>query len=375
MASVGQMACGSRSGIFWLFCRALAYAWLLGVARIVEWDGFHWYLLSFIRECRSPANLPFQSNVTGLKAIVASVGQTGTTCMTESLSELGLRTYHADDVSMVKSMLKDKINPVSWAETVSRCRMEALSLEPAVDVLPLALSVSPRAKVILTLRDYPSWVRSTVAVSMLQFRTIHVLDHLKSASLVLPWALLVDHWTGVFSRLQLDGRPLARPPELFSWLNKMLCSAVEHTGIAHRGVFKVLGAQEEAYLAHLDEIRRVTPPGRLLEVDVRTATWRELEEFLGLPPTKGDGRLPKARSSWLTKTHDPFLDSGSPQVLLGLGVLCSAHAAGFWAAGLLVRAPLLLCAGLCSCCCGLTSVFVRAVSYPVLALCGLRSRR
>mmetsp|Transcript_85750 Transcript_85750/g.270292 ORF Transcript_85750/g.270292 Transcript_85750/m.270292 type:complete len:372 (-) Transcript_85750:125-1240(-) len=371
------MACGSRSGIFWLFCRVLAYTWVLGVARREQWDWFHWRLRSFVLECRSPANLPFESNVTGLRAILASVGQTGTTSMTDALRELGLRTYHADDVSMVKSMLKDKINPVSWAETVSRCRMEAVSLEPPVDMLPLALSVSPRAKVILTWRDYPSWKKSTDAGGAVKDqRTGYVIYHLMSSHAVLPWIQLADRWTGVFQRLRLEGRPLARPPEVASWLFRQLCNGYSWPimNVNNRGTYKIYG-QEEAYLAHIDEIRRITPPGRLLEVNVRKFRWRELEEFLGLPPTKGDGRLPKARSSWLTKTHDPFLDSGSPQVLLGLGVLCSAHAAGFWAAGLLVRAPLLLCAGLCSCCCGLTSVFVRAVSYPVLALCGLRSRR
>mmetsp|Transcript_85751 Transcript_85751/g.270294 ORF Transcript_85751/g.270294 Transcript_85751/m.270294 type:complete len:372 (-) Transcript_85751:125-1240(-) len=371
------MACGSRSGIFWLFCRVLAYTWVLGVARREQWDWFHWRLRSFVLECRSPANLPFESNVTGLRAILASVGQTGTTSMTDALRELGLRTYHADDVSMVKSMLKDKINPVSWAETVSRCRMEAVSLEPPVDMLPLALSVSPRAKVILTWRDYPSWQRSTSTGGVTKDkRASYLMGMVTSARRVLPWIELLDHFTGVILRVRLNGDPFSRPPQAAAFLYRLLCSgyAWPANDVYSRGVFKCSG-QEEAYLAHIDEIRRITPPGRLLEVDVKKFRWRELEEFLGLPPTKGDGRLPKARSSWLTKTHDPFLDSGSPQVLLGLGVLCSAHAAGFWAAGLLVRAPLLLCAGLCSCCCGLTSVFVRAVSYPVLALCGLRSRR
>merc|ERR1712151_794122 len=66
--------------------------------------------------------------------------------------------------------------------------------------------------------------------------------------------------------------------------------------IYKRGVFKV-GKDEESYLAHLDEIRRLTPPDRLLEFDVKRHGWTELSNFVGTPVPAGAGpRLPHTRS-------------------------------------------------------------------------------
>jgi len=330
-------------------CQALAYGWVLSKCK--RWDWFRWCSKSSRVECRSPENLRFESNVTDLRVIAPSAGQTGTTSVMNALRELGLRAYHSEDYSsMAKLPMFDKVAPAAWAGAVSRCRMEAMALEPVMDMLPLALSRSPKAKVILTWRDYPSWKKSTDAGGAVKDqRTGYVIYHLMSSHAVLPWIQLADRWTGVFQRLRLEGRPLARPPEVASWLFRQLCNGYSWPimNVNNRGTYKIYG-QEEAYLAHIDEIRRITPPPRLLEVDVKNVTWRQLEEFLGLPPTRGGAALPKSRSK-LSRTNDPYLDSLPPQVVLGILILTSMHALNYFAVALVGRLAALVLWALFSC--------------------------
>jgi len=300
-------------------------------------------------DCASPSNLFHESNVTRLKVIAPSYGQTGTTAIIDALRELGLRSYHADDfASMAKAVMYDGIDPTAWANTVSRCRMDAISLEPITDLLPLALSVSPEAKVIMSWRDYNTWILSTLRGGAVKDKRMqYIMGHAQSSKAFLPW---FDYWedlTGQFKRVRMEGNPVFQPVAVSSYIYRSMCNAYgwPAMNVYNRGVFKAAG-HEEAYLAHLDEIRRITPPGRLLEFDVKRHTWKHIEDFLGLPPRKGNAPLPKRRSA-ASRTNDPMLDLYPHISLPGLYVFMVLHAVNY----LLITLAVSAACGLLSCCC------------------------
>mmetsp|Transcript_62147 Transcript_62147/g.192628 ORF Transcript_62147/g.192628 Transcript_62147/m.192628 type:complete len:208 (+) Transcript_62147:39-662(+) len=102
-------------------------------------------------------------NTTGLKVVLPSVGQTGTTSVMQAIRQLGFRSYHIEERNLfAPAASRDHPEPSLLAHQVSRCRVEALSLEPLVDALANVVQVSPDARYILTWRDYPSWAASTV---------------------------------------------------------------------------------------------------------------------------------------------------------------------------------------------------------------------
>merc|ERR1712039_901286 len=113
--------------------------------------------------CSSAAGLAAQSNRTSKpKAILPSVGQTGTTSVMQALRDFGFRCYHIEEQNMWGQVLRwDMVSPERFASTASRCRIDALSLEPETDKLPVALQTSTEANVVLTWRPWESWMKST----------------------------------------------------------------------------------------------------------------------------------------------------------------------------------------------------------------------
>lgn len=96
---------------------------------------------------------------------------------------------------------------------------------------------------------------------------------------------------------------------LVSIMNRVTANRYNSTGqnLTERGNHKV-AAKEEAYLSQMDEIRRLTPKGRLLEFDVQKHSWAELANFTGRQAPPGKGFPRRKSNNW---THDDYLTSSS----------------------------------------------------------------
>ncbi len=213
-------------------------------------------------------------NNTGLKVIAPSVGQTGTTSVILALRMMGMRAYHIEEKTLfAKPITRDQPQPAFLAEQISKCRITAISLEPTTDLLWALLQVSPDAKVILSWRDYQSWWVSTTTGGLKKDqRWAGIRSVFWSSCVMFPWPAIFDAGTGVISRVMMAGDPFAGIGQLTwpSYLALLTLGSYANPGdnMYSRGVFKI-GGLEDAYLAHLNEIRTSVPPERLLEFDVR----------------------------------------------------------------------------------------------------------
>eukprot|EP00932_Pfiesteria_piscicida_P002149 SRR837773.12089.p1 GENE.SRR837773.12089~~SRR837773.12089.p1 ORF type:complete len:343 (+),score=88.41 SRR837773.12089:35-1030(+) len=290
----------------WVFCSALfldfQWPWCM------PWN---WHPRDLLEEiaCNSPEGRAAESTVnSGVKVILPSVGQTGTTSVVAALAELGLRTYHIEEqLAFIRPALLEDANASTWARHVSRCRVEAIALEPLVDLFPLALQTSPNAKVILTWRDFRSWGQSTKAGGVKDLRWHYITSIVMASSArMLPWLSLYDRLTGRITEVLSNGTPFhglgqASLLEMFCFYSFFrFIYGHPDSKVPFRGTNKVASGEypyiEEAYLAQMDEIRRLTPPERLLIFDVRKDGWNKVTRFLGLPDQPEGRPFPHPRS-------------------------------------------------------------------------------
>mmetsp|Transcript_22979 Transcript_22979/g.46523 ORF Transcript_22979/g.46523 Transcript_22979/m.46523 type:complete len:354 (-) Transcript_22979:12-1073(-) len=253
-----------------------------------------------------------RGNDTDLKVVLPSYGQTGTSSVTEALRVLGLRTFHADDFStLAKPVMFDGVEWDFWAETVSRCRMEAMSLEPVTDSLPIAVAKAPKAKFILTWRTFPSWLKSTSATRIKEKRVEAMARFLTRSNSLYPWVENFDYFTGAVARQRREGNPFwGSKFTAFGYIYRTICNgyAWPVTRLTTRGTYKNHGS-EEAYLAHVDEIRQTVPRDRLFEFDVRRHGWAELEYMVfGTKSGVSRGPFPQPRSKDM-RTNEPLMET------------------------------------------------------------------
>jgi len=104
-----------------------------------------------------------------------------------------------------------------------------------------------------------------------------------------------------------------------------------------RGTLKV-ASQEEAYLAHMNEIRALTPPDRLLEFDVTQHGWAELGSFLGRPTPPPETPFPQHRRSKSSWTKDSLFDNNKPAYLTCLAIYAVLHGVNLLIVSGLLRA-------------------------------------
>jgi len=260
-----------------------------------------------------------RDNATAVRLLLPSVGQTGTTSLTQAARELGLRVYHIEEKTLyAHGLMLDNAPVLKFAQILSACRLEVVSLEPHTDTIWVALQASPNAKVIISWREFPSWLRSSAEGGMSKDLRWGCIKYLMVSSLfAFPWVGLLDLLTQEIEKVYRSGQPFAGRGEL-TWqaylahLRYMRYDGPDMNTF-YRGTFKVWG-QEEAYLAHIDEIRRVVPQERLMEFDVKKHGYSELAAFLSMEPKAPNGtdlagkRLPQARSkaSW---TNDVLFDN------------------------------------------------------------------
>jgi len=318
------MACG-------LFCWSVAcYSIFFTRLRFVSWSAICWFINCNIPEGCDVASESF--NTTSIEVILPSVGHTGTTSVIQALRGMGYRSYHAEDNHIFAlGTLLDVQEPWAFARSASRCQIEALSLEPCTDVFPFALRTSPKAKVILTWRDYESWRSSATASFGKDLRWFELRDWLGCSVDFLPWFFLLEAMTGLVSSALREGEPFphdgqATVTQVLLWTKARVMHPLYplySLSLLFRGTLKV-ASQEEAYLAHMNEIRALTPPDRLLEFDVKKHGWAELGAFLGrpTPPAETPFPHPRSQSSW---TNDTMFDHNKPTYLTCLAIFAVLH--------------------------------------------------
>jgi len=327
--------------------------WLLWVLVFVllvdhrDWRlPWNWWLDDLFEDlaCATPAGLAAESNeTTSLKVVLPSAGQTGTTSLIVALQMMGLRSYHIEEhLAYMRPTLLHEVSLAAYARQVSKCRVDALSIEPMLDLTDVVFRTSPDAKFVMTWRDYPSWVQSTNNGGGLKdVRWFLIMSLLVTSSLrMLPWLSLWDWLTGEFSTMIKEGEPFSSPGQ--STLSRLLAF---HTYYKHvygkraaflfiRGTNKISSIatdpgnfSEEAYVAHVDEIRRLVPPERLLEFDVRRHGFPELSKFLDLPAPSGRLPHPRSKDSF---SNDPSWDQ-SPRWMRAafLAIAFTAHVVNF----------------------------------------------
>lgn len=280
--------------------------------------------------CLDRAGKAAESDVDSkVKVILPSVGQTGTSSMVAALLELGMRTYHIEEQLIFTRpafIEDDRMNSTIWARHMSRCRVEAVTLEPVIDVWQAAWKASPDAKVIMTWRDFKSWRTSTHAGGWKDLRWHWFFSLLLASSArVLPWISLYDVLTGEIDEMLRAGRPFhgvgqANFLEMFGFYSFFrFIYGDPRSKLPFRGTHKIgpWRHTEEAYLAHMDEIMRLVPPERLLIFDVRKHGWNDLTRFLGFPD-KPAGKLfphPRSKNSF---TNDAVWDHAAIEKQVGL---------------------------------------------------------
>jgi len=337
----------------WLLCLVGFYATLAYQYRLLH------PVVCLVARCEVPepcsASSSAESNVShSLQVILPSVGQTGTTSVHVALAEMGYRAYHVEDRTAHMPLMVDGLSSEEIGRSVSRCGVESLSLEPNVDILPRVLEASPKAKVVMTWRAYPTWVKSTQSNGVSKDIQWGYFVY----SLIIPYRSLcmgelVDFLTDYsISRVSASGRPFGGDGQsgagliFLRWLLPNNYAA-PGSNVYERGVFKI-EAGEEAYLGHLDEIRQLSR-GRLLEFDISRHGYAELAAFLGRPAPAGGPTFPHPRSkdSW---TNDVVFHH-NPAEMLALLMCCYLSLA----VGVIIwhNAVCSLCRCLCRCICGL----------------------
>lgn len=262
-----------------------------------------------------------------MRVLLPAVGQTGTTSVVDALRLMGLTAFHNPETLMYAPLINmEDPKPSHWGHFIENCKVDAISLEPQIDAWWVAfISKHQTTKIILTWRNFYSWVRSGKGAGKKDGRWTMVTRRLASGTRVLPWLYMWESLTGGLSRVYAHGIPVSgqvSQPDvaaLFVWYT--VAKELYTLGSTmKRGTYKMDG--EEAYLAHISEIISNVHPDKLLVFDIRKQGWAELGHFLQLPTPRKDTPLPHPRSknSW---TNDEKVHA-HPITAFICGIICVA---------------------------------------------------
>ena len=187
-----------------------------------------------------------------LRLIGASFGRTGTTSLQQAIESLGLGPCYHMQTAMTRPgharfWIRARNGDVTADDFRRFFRGYGATVDwPACEFYRELMAAFPNAKVLLSLRDPDAWYDSTRST----------LFAVKDA---LPW------WF---------------PPSVL----RMQDAVVWNGRLG--GQFANRERAIAAYEAHIDEVRRTVPAGRLLEYRVEQG-WGPLCEFLGVPEPDG----------------------------------------------------------------------------------------
>lgn len=282
-----------------------------------------------------------------MKVVLPSVGQTATTSLSLATRYMGYKSFHIEEKYVYAHRLMwDVEDNEEFRRAVAGCKIESIALEPPTDSLPHAMQTSPHAKVIMSWRDYPSFLGSVQGLNAMaggkHNRWAGLVAEVSTSWSFCPWFFLYDDLTGHITRVYRDGDMMVAPEQVtvITYLLQRLLGifgSSKDNGLS-RGNYKVIG--EEAYLAHQDEIRRTVPPEQLLEFDPKRHGWAELEQFLGRPAPKDmPFPHPRSKASW---TNDSMFDLRMDVGVKIFLIFLFLHVVNFSLVHLGVKAVLLL---------------------------------
>jgi len=309
--------------------------------------------------CRTPASLAAESNVSSnVKIILAGFGQTGTTSLSAFLGTLGLRVYHAEEMMAFagRAMRPDTTPPV-WARTLSRCRVDVVCIEPALDTLAVAVAASPGAKVIYTFRLAVPWWVSTNRGGSLDNYFAYVMNWFAPAGIrMLPWMDLWDALTGQFTAFWDEGRPYTTTTNLTMTEiiahNTFIRNRWPTWHFVHRGTRKLSRdayydgrLPEETIHSYRNEVESLVPKDQLLIFDIKEHTMKYLIDFLGMPePPDAAQKLPRATRSKESLSNDAVWMNASWAQRWGFLAICAmCQVVGYAVVTVACRLPLQFC--------------------------------
>lgn len=263
----------------------------------------------------------------GLKVVMVSIGQTGTTSIIHALSTMGLRSYHMEDVlTWAPEAVRQNTTNANWARAIRNCGVQAITLEPQLDNLERAIATSPDAVFIQSLRPFKRWVSSSHAGALKDWVQCVHLRWISSSAMAIPWLLIFDAITGI------PGRMFEREPErltfmpklgqLFTWYSysktRMLTPDVNYH---HRGSYSLDTEHfEESYDMLFAKTKSAIPPERFYTFDVKTDSWAELARIVGLQPPNGDSTTPFPHP----RSSDSFMNDSMATDAFDKFLLCVA---------------------------------------------------
>jgi len=250
----------------------------------------------------------------GLGVVGAGFGRTGTTSLCAALNALGVRAYHMDDAKRRAGDLQSWARAASGEATVEDVAARVLRGYRATTDFPACLHykellrLNPRAKVVLTSRDAEEWYASAS-------ETIFAFERELGDTFVLRWLL--------------RGLELALPFEAFARGRLMEAAWI----VPAFGGSPRLSDRDHCiavYNSHVEEVRRVVPPERLLCFDVKVDGWEKLCSFLEKPVPNTPFPVSKERAVFQRKFRaarwvDRGLLLGAAAAAAALGVVVATH--------------------------------------------------
>ncbi|GLC56432.1 hypothetical protein PLESTB_001104200 [Pleodorina starrii] len=197
-----------------------------------------------------------------VEVIGAGFGRTGTASLYAALNTLGYKTHHMAEVvtrpgqaAVWLRAARDRAagRPIDWRQVLGEGGYTAAVDWPSLAFYRELLAANPRAMVVLTLRDFDKWY---------------------------------DSACGTIFAIRDAMRSIRPPPYLAPLFRQQAEMRDMVEEVVWQGTFSGRFADREharkVYESHLAEVRRVVPPGRLLEFRVQDG-WAPLCAFLAKP--------------------------------------------------------------------------------------------
>lgn len=305
-----------RAFLWW----ALKFVGQFGIYHTIAFHTMDWchpypHHLYAKTTCTGPVR---PSNTSGLLAVNAGFPKTGTTTIAEALMSIGWRVYRAPDhLEFLHHVFWTRIREEHlwqdaavrgrWSELMaaglSRCRVDALTLEPHLEWLPEVLEASPNVKVILGTRDFESWWVSVHRFNW-KFKVWYYFLHWTYCGCrVLPWSHTLQLLTAgyIHNHVHEGGPELVREGSSYfgvfrsfaysiwdyHWMGGLLQKYSEkgYAGVTNPNLVftKEKAEAEKWYEAWHEYAQSIVPKENLLLFDVRRHGWKELCDFLGVP--------------------------------------------------------------------------------------------
>eukprot|EP00747_Dinoflagellata_sp_TGD_P045834 gnl/TRDRNA2_/TRDRNA2_144082_c0_seq2.p1 gnl/TRDRNA2_/TRDRNA2_144082_c0~~gnl/TRDRNA2_/TRDRNA2_144082_c0_seq2.p1 ORF type:complete len:387 (+),score=50.80 gnl/TRDRNA2_/TRDRNA2_144082_c0_seq2:33-1193(+) len=324
---------------------------LLGPSLSAPFTGNMLWSLISTQACADTADN--EMAVSGLKVLLAGTSHTGTNSMVVALQQMGLRAYHHEDLGMFASWILRHDNILeSWARPLSRCKVDAVALEPWLDNFNIALQSSPGVKVIVTTRTYETYLEAVNRYKPpARHTTVHMANLQFSSSVrTIPWLLLWDMVFGTFSELLRKGDPIYNaditfPAMLWNFaVAEPITFTQEYSTAFLPQMEENFYYSEEAYLAYHHEVYSQTRKEDLLIFDFRKHGWAELEKFLGIPRPANATKLPRVNAK--TGTQHAIIDSRPDLYAACIALFLFFHLVNYLLLCMLLRVLFWPCCGI-----------------------------